>query len=618
MPSYNILSDYGIDPNSKPTSITVSPYWVIAVFNLRYPASYVRAGAKLSEPKGVSVNPEPLIIVDDCATLTIKTQKENHVGIMTAALYPSKEYLSIINPGDYVFAWIVNSEAKLRNLVERIKEKKPCNKFEDGLKFYGKINSIREGITQEENGPRYARFTLSATSFNELDATFFYEEKLATLLPAVAVQIERLNLDLNKLVEKDKREGYKGLPPDNIIIALIDVYLGSGVKENLGSGQTAPELTSTFGVAGKYSHILPSDVGQILNKAIKSGAVLKSADVLETLSGVQNYSEGWYEEIGADPSIVSTPDGRRFNPNNTFTTDSRRYTGIHLLGWSSPIQPKFINQSLWSVLTQYLNSSCNELYATLRTNAKGDITPTVVLRQLPFTTDAYSGPLNVTKFKELPRWIVPDIFVRSVDVGRSDSIRINFIHVYGSSDSAAAQDLTTQMINAPPYFDSADIARSGLRPYTGSVPCLAAETRDDADGSSGPKKWMNLIQDFMMGQHMTLTGTLTSVGIYSPICIGDNVEWDNNLYHIQSVTHSCQIDPMGHKKFTTSLALINGVGIDSYKSGGSTDVSLYARIGASEKESSYIPANNTDSVFEEKKPAEQQAGVIVSDTEGLA
>ena len=579
---YDVLNDYGLKAEDSPKSLTVSPYWVIAIFNLEFPATYNRNASNFIGPEeGVAVRSVPLIFVDDCASLSIQSTKSNHTGTLAASLYPHKQYLSLINPGDYIFAWVVDTKEAVLDIIQRIVAKKPCNKFEDGLKFYGKINSMRESITQEEGGTRFARFALNANSFTELDATFFYEEHLSTLQSGIATQLKHLNLNLDQLVEQDDNKA-KGLIPNKIIVALIDVFLGKGVKKNLESGFTDAELKSTFGAEGDYSHILPADVGLLLNKPIKSGRVLKTADVLETLTGVQKYSSG---------SLVG---GGYNNPDNTLVADSRRDTGIDLLGRNSPIPPNLINQSLWSVCTQYLNTSCNEMYATLRTNPDGETVPTVVVRQIPFTTEAYQGELEVTKFRDVPRWVIPELMVRSADVGRSDALRVNFIHVYGTSDTANARDTTKQIVDAPPYYDEADIARSGLRPFMATMPCLVDDTRSDNAGGSGPKKWMELIQDYMMGHHMTLTGNLTVVGIYSPICIGDNVEWDGNIYHIEAISHNCQISPSGPKRFTTTLSLTNGVTLKDFES-QRTDISLYARVNG--ENSTFIPPNNIDSVF---------------------
>lgn len=589
---YNIIHDYGLtDPAS--TDISVHYYWALAVYNLKYPATFKRSkdvllatntqnGASFSDDitKGVTLKSSPLIIIDDCQSVNVSSSKSNHVGVLSSVLYPGQEYLSLIMPGDYVFCWMVNSKQALEDLVSNLKSNKPANTFNSGLKFYGKVTSIREQTVQAPDGHRQARFLLNANSFTELDATFFYEIHLSLDKPGIATQLEQLGFDLNTIV--DTQEGQLGLVPNRMIAGLIDVYLGKGIKQNLESGFTDTELKSTFGTAGEHAHIVPASIGNVLNKTVKSGSTLRTADILEVVHGVQHYS---FSSANLNLEDIKN----YFNPDNTFTTDSRRFTGQDLLGRNSPIPPELINQSLWSVLYNYLNPSCNELYATLRVNPSGNITPTVIARQMPFTTEAYNGDLFNTKFSSLPRWILPPVIVKQTDIGRSDGLRVNYIKVYGTSDTADARSIVKQMEAAPPRYDEMDIARSGLRPYMTTVPCYVSETQQD----NGPKKWMEIIADFMIGQHMTLTGQITTSGIQSPICVGDNLEWDGVIYHIEGVVHSCSISEDGHKQFTTNLSLTNGVRPDSFNKDGTTDLSLYARTSLNE--AGYLPKTNTES-----------------------
>lgn len=587
--SYNIINDFGTYKKDQIVKdVSVSAYWVVAVFPLTFPATYKRTDSASFDKdvtKGVQVQ-QPLILFDSVQAVNVNHNKNSHIGTLNAVLYPTEEYLSLINPGDFVFCWMMNSDAIQHDIIDRLGKKQACNKFTDGLKFYGRVNSIREQIHQQPDGARIGRFVLNANSFSEFDATFFYEQHLSQKEEGIATQLSKINLDLDKVL--DTTDGQRGIVPNKMVVALIDIFLGVGVNHNLQSGQENPELQSTFGTEGDYAHILPENVGLVINKSLKSGKALKTADTVEIIHGVQNYSNG---SSANDPSN-SKAVAQSFAPDDTITEDSRRFTGQDLLGRNSPVPPALINQSLWSICQQYLNPSCNEMFTTLRANPNGDVVPTVIVRQMPFTTDAgSSNSIPVTHFKELPRWTVPAVLVKQSDVGRSDALRFNFLHVYGTTDTVDARNITQQMVDAPPKFDAMDIARSGLRPLMMTVPCWVDETRED----QGPQKWMTVLQDFIFGQHMTLTGTITTVGIQSPICVGDNLEWDKVLYHIENIGHACSISADGHKSFTTTLGLTHGMGIDSFDSSEETDVSLYARTDPSKKESTYLPATNKNS-----------------------
>src|SRR5262249_51412223 len=78
-----------------------------------------------------------------------------------------------------------------------------------------------------------------------------------------------------------------------------------------------------------------------------------------------------------------------------------------------------------------------------------------------------------------------------------------------------------------------------------------------------PDTWIKLVADFNMGGHLQLNGSLTCYGIEQPICEGDNVEWDDVVLHIESVSHSCSFDAStGKKRWRTSLTLTHGMTSD--------------------------------------------------------
>jgi hypothetical protein len=65
-----------------------------------------------------------------------------------------------------------------------------------------------------------------------------------------------------------------------------------------------------------------------------------------------------------------------------------------------------------------------------------------------------------------------------------------------------------------------------------------------------------------------LNGTLECVGISEPIAVGDNLEFDSVVYHIEQIVHNASINPQnGMKTFRTTLSLSHGVSIESDSSG---------------------------------------------------
>jgi hypothetical protein len=261
------------------------------------------------------------------------------------------------------------------------------------------------------------------------------------------------------------------------------------------------------------------------------------------------------------------------------SSQNRRFTKDEVLGTYLPFFPEFTNRPLYQILQQYCNPAINETYTALRVNPDGRIMPTLVFRQIPFTTEAFQVPYvakrvassdlsledsdiglpplmtTVTRFLSLPRWAIPPVMITALDVGRSDATRTNFVHVYGASSLLQNNvPVQYQMVNNPPRIDHLDVQRSGMRSYSATVECWV----DDQVGKA-PAVWMDLVADRMIGSQYTLNGTLHCFGIQSPIAEGDNTEIAGVAFHIESVAHNFAMHPDGKKTWSTSLTLTNGM-----------------------------------------------------------
>lgn len=579
-PSYPLLADFVSDPDkdTNPDFTSCSPYWVICVFPLALPLSFSRSSmASVHALPGAGAGLRDvgkIIITDDCMSMSISSNKEAHVKSFTASLVQTKtNYLVDILPGDWIMAWIVNSEEQGLSVAKRAKQGKPCNGFNDGLKFVGRINSVRKHLERDGEGMLSSSYSIAASAFNELDSQLFYDQALADTTYAGAAGLgtwlAELNLDIEKLLELAVNEQADNV--HKIIPTLIELLLGKGVPETFGPVQ---ELNPTAGAGSNeapFAYLVPKEVGDLLGKTSrdvsKAGGVLAYCDILTTIFGVQNFAN----------NSTTAARYRVFSPTiNDGAGTSFQYTGTPMLGAFIPIMPQLTNRPLWSVLTQYLNPTVNEMFTCLRVNNDGNVLPTLMLRQIPFTTDAFVqknssrtlgpnqfGPstgdegrqVNVTPFLSLPRWVMHPALLSMVDIGRSDATRCNFVHVYGQNNYCTNNiSVTEQLVNNPPIRDDLDIQRSGLRAYMTTVAVDAVDTAGRA-----PREWMEFVADMMIGSQYTLNGTMQCRGIAAPICEGDNLEFDGIVYHIESFTHSVSIDGDGGRNFVTSIQLSNGM-----------------------------------------------------------
>jgi hypothetical protein len=392
--------------------------------------------------------------------------------------------------------------------------------------------------------------------------------------------------------------------------------------------------------------------------------------VLEVVYGVQKYDTVPTSNQFVKPSDSSSTDllaGAKFNPRGLDPKNNirQRYTGVPMIGTYLPTPVTFNGQrTVWQIIEQYLNKTINEMYTCMRVNAAGRIMPTLVVRQIPFSSGALpdeyprrqpgfsdseaplddntkrllgQGPetfgvlesdankdnqpylqdsgvspkdpaietrrVELTRMLELPRWKVHPILVQSYSVGRSDAMRFNFIHI-DPDPGVAAPNRTATFVRNPPIADQLDIARSGLRPYLASINCSPQDLAEHR-----PSDWMYILSDILFGQHLVLSGTMELRGVQAPIVPGDNIEFDDCIMHIESVQHNFSITASGSKKFSTSMSLTHGV---HAKQEENTPFAMYAGIaeGDLSRHDAARTSETDDSIPGERIP------VVRSDIDG--
>lgn len=573
MGSFNVGEDYGIDLNATEVN-TGGPFWVVAICRLGLPLSFSRRTMS-SVTKDLTEGFKPidsakrlLTITDDILQMQVSCNMKSPTMSMSLTLaHSSTNYLIEILPGDHVFGWIVNNDADYRSLLDRLDKGEPCNKFKDGLKFVGRAFSIRKSIRVEPGvGTKSSSYTLQCTGFSELETSMYYDHAVAShdvVKSDIVNWFSRLGISYAEVFNTSVENGVEQGNVNKLIPIFIDLILGKGPSkdgkvsiEDNGLGGAVDPLPSVNGAP--FAYLIPVQVGQLLGRKTGSKAdnVMSYADILELVIGTQEYSNQGGFKV--------------FIPNLTTSLPGRRITNKKLLGTYLPNMPEFMNMPLWQVLKRYLNPTINEMYSTLRVNPEGNVMPTIVVRQIPFTTEAYtpdaqqpgSFPSSVsdtdtpyTKFLSLPRWRIPNVMVSQFDAGRSDATHFNFVHIYGQSSLLADGNnpIQNQIATNPPVIDSLDVCRSGLRPYSTSVECFV-----DQQIGQAPSTWIKLVADFLIGSQFTLNGSLTCLGIQSPICVGDTVEFDNVVFFIENVSHTAGMFA-GNKSWTTTLHLTNGM-----------------------------------------------------------
>jgi hypothetical protein len=476
----------------------------------------------------------PVILDPWLIQLNVRQSKEQHMGTMNLQMVdPLGDILSRINPGDWVMVWMFDNVEDGNKMRARIKAKtiERLNDFHSGLKFVGKLFSIRKNVQTTPTGIKTKRIQIMATSFSELDSNIYFDQQLSTNFYNGLEFMSAISSALGKFAFSSFNVG-------DGLASLLGCFMGIGITH----GQNAIAQMSK-------PLLIPSEIGKLLGTPNVNNYI----DVLKTYIGIQDY-DGGYLPSGLKVQPPTSIDGTvKAEPFPTIF-----YTPKSLIGYIFPFIQPYNNVPMWSILKQNLNDTVNEMYTTLRVDSNFRIQPSLIIRQSPFNTDDFANYPDApphTPFRSLPRWLVTDKIITNFSLGKSDSMRINFVRIQGVAqlNPAAVQNAARAVV--PPVSDAVDIQRNGLRGYV-----TAINSTFGLDAVASTKKWTALVTDRIMGSHLKLSGTVALTGVQEPIAVGDNLEYDGFVFHIETVEHSLNVaSNSGFKQFSTSLAISNGV-----------------------------------------------------------
>lgn len=510
-----------------------------------------------------------LVVANDCTSFQISSSKSSHVNQLTLTLANRINYTNEVNPGDWVFFWAFNDTAKYEEVLKKIINKQRANDFFDGLKFVGKLDSIFERtIVNQKIGQKSTTYTVNAFGFSEFNAIQYYNEIMTIGDKNILSYMCMFKSAIDSIVTLD------GIAADTIIPKLVNLTLGAAGKNN-DRGAGAPNQIFK----------IPETVAQLI---IGPGALpLKMGgwtylDILTRVIGIQKYD--WSLDFQSKFDFFNShlkgymPSVGPQIGNNELVVDRIYRTGTPIYGKSLPTAIAFNRNPTWSILQTFLCSPINEMYNCLRVDPTGHIMPTFVCRQTPFTSEEFAkanqtivatrkkGKAAIhtpvtTRFFELPRWGLSEKLVIDENLGKSDAARFNLVFLTGQNiiggDSANATAI--QYTDHKPIVDLVDTYRNGTRPFHTTIGVDLFTTWETS--SQGFSYLRDLAADFLIGRHLTLSGTITSYGIQEPICIGDNLQYKDMVFHIEGIIHHGDIDHFGKRRFMTTLQVSNGLAL---------------------------------------------------------
>lgn len=532
-----------------------SPSWVLTFvsWNVR---DTLRSVSTENVSADIFAVREPLVVENDCVQVSVSDSKGTLTPSMNCVLLETDvNYATAIAPGDFVFVNMLNwdSDARRVSLIARNKTPGTINGLKDGFKGIFKVQGVRKVISVDPStGTKMVLYKINGFAFTEFNNSIYFNPYLRTEDEGTGKDnllfIGNIGADYKQLVLAAKAPLCQDL-----IRCLIQSFIGQGVSDR------GAVSVGDIPVTANTHFYIPGLVGQLLGV---SGA--KAAkDIYSYVFGIQKYSGGQKQDLaeGMNPSNLIAPS------NGFYMTDTPT-------NGQTALKTEYWNQvKAWSIINQYVNQPLNELYTCLRISPKGNVMPTVVMRQIPFTSEnfgtvaPFNEPADVTRFLSLPRWKISAALVTDLDLGRDESARFNFVQYFGTITIAKeGQNSTAKQTAARNFaYDINDVTRSGLRAYIVNSQFEDLANTNDAKFS---RKWALIIGDSVMGGHLKLNGTLTCVGIVDPIAVGDNLEFDNVVYHIEDITHVCSLSTQtGIKQFRSTFKLSNGVSIAGDTSG---------------------------------------------------
>jgi len=490
---------------------------------------------------------KPLVVENDCVQVTVSDSKSVLTPSMTASLLITDiNYETEIAPGDFVFVNMLNWEHEARAVADKARNRQAINGIHDGFKGFFKVQSVRKSLMVDPvSGTKRYVIRITGFAFTEFNNSIYFN-------PYLIGESDQNTLLFSSLIGIDWAllQNDKGLTQiQNVLQFLIQSFIGNGFTD-LGK--------KTPGIITANTHFyMPQGVGTLLGLQ----GLQSAKDAYNFLFGIQKYSNNSNQTLaqGLNPSDVPQ--------NATATTGRFMFTGSPVEG-NTVTKPEYWNQEkAWSILNQFTNSPLNELYTCFRVAPNGSVMPTMVFRQIPFTTDNFvPGSYKVTRFMNLPRWNVDPALAFSFDLGKDEVARINFVQYFGKSvNGSSGYDISDENAEHNYLYDVDDVQRNGLRPYvvTSAFDRVSANDTDAVlaqnPGSFRSPGWAKIVGDALIGGHLKMSGSITFVGLPEPIAVGDNLQFDNVVYHIEQISHTAAISQDGKKVFRTTLTLSNGM-----------------------------------------------------------
>lgn len=490
---------------------------------------------------------KPLVVENDCIQISVADSKSVLTPSMSATLLITDiNYETEVAPGDFVFVNMLNWEQDARRVADNARNLNPINGIHDGFKGFFKIQSVRKSlITDPESGTKHYAVKITGFAFSEFNNVIYFNPYL------LSATDQNLQLYLTNIgIDWANMQIDKGLTRvQSVVQYLINSFIGAGFPDT--KRKTDPIAPTT----ANTHFFMPKGVGRLLG--LSSGVFESAKDAYNYIFGIQQYA-AQAQSLAQGMNPYGVP------PNAT--QNSRFILLPNPVEGNTVTKPEYWNQiQAWAILNQFTNAPLNELYTCFRVSPNGSVMPTLVFRQIPFTTDNFNaGDFKVTRFMSLPRWNISPALAFSFDLGRDETLRTNYVQYYGRAVTGSAGfDIAEDTEKHNYVYDIDDVKRNGLRPHVVTSEFDRLPDPPYTPNGFRAPGWAKILGDALIGGHLKMSGTINFVGIVEPIAVGDNLQFDNVVYHIEQITHTAIIDQPGKKTFRTNITVSYGMDIEN-------------------------------------------------------
>ncbi len=493
---------------------------------------------------------KPYIVVNDAVSITVSDSKSSPQKSLQVTLVSTDvNYSTAVKAGDFVFVNLINHEQKAREIHAKVLALKPINGVNDGFKGFFKVKTVTRSMIESGNGIKSYRYQISAAAFSEFNSVILYN-------PALQAAFNQQGSEglFMALVGEFFKDIVGSIEVDTLVRLYIKILLGKSPKDK--TPDIVKYAQSHFGVPSGVSKLMGMDEAKHINQ------------LYHVITGL------W-----KNPPNPQT-DHERWNPHiPASSTDGPTFfqTSVINQGVKVKVYENWDRKNIWSIIMDTCNDPMNEVYTTFRISPVADkIVPTFIMRQKPFTNKGFEAEIPTSVYLDMPRWRLHPAMAKGYSFSTNDALRFNFVQMFVDTGELGGAPTTTQVSLGNFVEDVEDIARNGMRPYiqTSRFGYISKQTKGDPYLSV---KWSKVLADWVMNGHLKENGSIHCVGIEDAIATGDNLEFDGTVYHIETITHTYSINPMGFVSFHTDIGLSHGISLDG-KDSKYSEMNQFTRI----------------------------------------